>query len=346
MKISTVLLALLLSTTLLGQGHKSFEFEGPAILIHGGAGWILPENMGEEREALVEASLTSIVERGYELLDSGAHGMDVVVNILSLLENDSLFNAGKGAVVNSKGTAELDASVMDGQTLKAGAVAGVTTVKNPSILARRVMDSTSHVLLIADGAEEFATEQGVQRVENSYFLTARRNAQYARWKAQQKMGTVGVVVLDSAGNVYAGTSTGGMMYKKYGRVGDVPVIGAGTYADANGAAVSCTGHGEYFIRNSVAFQINARIMFGGCTLAGAMHAVLFEVLNQDAGSGGAIAIDKDGHATWSFNSPGMFRAACGVLKGEDEPQTTVGMYKEPTDAYNEASGCSTPQTQN
>lgn len=264
------------------------------------------------------------------MLSAQANGLDVVVHCLTMLENDPRFNAGLGAVFNDQGEVELDASVMDGSTKMAGAVAGLKHIKNPAKLARAVMEETEHVLLIGEGAEAFATSKNHQFVDNQYFLIPKRAAQYKRWKEMKKNGTVGVVVLDAKGNVYAGTSTGGMMGKKYGRVGDVPIIGAGTYADNNGAAVSCTGHGEYYIRNNVAFQVNARMQYQGLSLEESAHEVIFGVLNAEAGNGGLIAIDAKGNATWTFNSSGMFRGAAGVVDGGSVPEYFTEIFGDPS----------------
>ena len=304
-----------------------FEFDGPAIVIHGGAGVITRENMSPEMEALVRSSLERVLDSGYAALERGEDRMDVVVRVLGMLESDSLFNAGIGAVVTSEGIAELDASVMDGETKHAGAVAGLRYILHPAALAREVMMHSDHVFLIGNGAEAFAVERGMNLVDNDTFLTHRRHAQYARWAEQHKRGTVGVVLRDREGHLAAGTSTGGMMGKQWGRVGDVPVLGAGTYADDQGSAISCTGHGEYFIREAVAYQVNARMQFGDQTLADAAHDVLFNVLNANTGQGGLIGINAQGQAVLQFNSPGMYRGAKGQLKGNSkEIHRFVGIY--------------------
>ena len=315
-------------SSLLAQGQRNFQFEGPAILIHGGAGTIKREYLSEQKAAEYHEALDVVLSIGYDALANGDNGMDVVVACLTALENDPHFNAGKGAVFNDQRVVELDASVMNGSNLKAGAVAGLQHVKNPAQLARLVMDSTAHVLLMSEGAEEFAKTQNVELVDNTYFLTPRRKEQYERWEANKKNGTVGVVVLDAEGNVYAGTSTGGMMGKKYGRVGDVPIIGAGTYADNEGAAVSCTGHGEYYIRNSVAFQINARMKWGGKLLDEAAYITIFDVLNAQEGNGGMIGITADGRATWTFNSAGMYRGAKGVESHTGKLMSATAIFEE------------------
>jgi beta-aspartyl-peptidase (threonine type) len=210
----------------------------------------------------VRTSLERVLDSGYAALARGESRMDVVVRVLGMLESDSLFNAGIGAVVTAEGQAELDASVMDGETKHAGAVAGLQHILHPAALAREVMMHSDHVFLVGAGAEAFAQERGMGLVPNDTFLTHRRHAQYAAWAEQHKRGTVGVVVRDAQGHLAAGTSTGGMMGKRWGRVGDVPVLGAGTYADDAGAAISCTGHGEYFIREAVAYQVNAQMIWG------------------------------------------------------------------------------------
>ena len=313
-----------------GQNHEQFQFDGAAILIHGGAGGIERKYYTDEQVASYDSSLRVVLNVGYKLLEEGCNGMDVVVHCLTLLEDNPLFNAGKGAVVTAEGTIELDASVMNGATKKAGAVAGLKQIKNPAKLARDVMEYTTHVLLIGDGAESFAQTREHEFVENSYFLTAKRKVQYQRWKEMKKNGTVGVVLKDANGDLYAGTSTGGMMGKQYGRVGDVPLIGAGTYADNRGAAVSCTGHGEYFIRENVAFQVNARMQFEGLTLEESASRVIFGVLNEDAGNGGLIAIDAKGNATWTFNSKGMFRGAKGKMKTSEKVMLHTDIFGDPT----------------
>ena len=313
-----------------GQNHQVFSFDGPVILIHGGAGGIERKYYIDEQIAEYDSALQAVLKVGYGMLEEQAHGMDVVVQCLTMLENDPHFNAGRGAVFNDQGEVELDASVMDGSTKLAGAVAGVRHIKNPAKLARDVMEKTPHVLLIGDGAEEFAQTQNHAFVENDYFLTPKRKEQYERWQQMKKNGTVGVVVLDGQGNLYAGTSTGGMMGKKFGRVGDVPIIGAGTYADNRGAAVSCTGHGEYFIRNNVAFQVNARMQYQGMSLEQSTREVIFGVLNSEAGNGGLIALDARGNAVWTFNSSGMFRGAAGILEGRSTASYLVEIFGDPT----------------
>jgi len=250
--------------------------------------------------------------------------MDAVIAAVQLLEECPLFNAGKGAVFNADGKNELDASVMDGKTLKAGAVAGVMTIKSPVAAARRVMDSSAHVMMAGRGAEEFARVQGLEIVDPAYFYTEESWKEYLKVKAkienQGRKGTVGAVALDEQGNLAAATSTGGMSYKKYGRIGDSPVIGAGTYANNESCAVSCTGHGEFFIRNSVAFDVSARMLYLGETVEQASGFIINEKLRSQGATGGLIALDKDGNIAMPFNTSGMFR---GYVKKGEKPQVYV-----------------------
>ena len=284
-----------------------------ALAIHGGAG-VIPKSTDEtERAGHVEA-LTRALALGRDLLRDGEDSLDVVEQVVRLLEDDPRFNAGKGAVFTHDGDHELDASIMDGRSLACGAVTGVRTVKNPISLARRVMEETPHVFLSGDGAEEFASVMGVERVEQSYFFTEYRRrkldealAKEGAGSEQKGGGTVGAVALDVHGNLAAATSTGGTTDKRWGRVGDSPVIGAGTYADNRTCAVSCTGTGEEFIRHSVAHAISARMEHGGLTLQDAAEQVVFQVLQP--GDGGIIAVGRDGSIAMVFNSQGMYRGA-------------------------------------
>ncbi len=289
-----------------------------AIVIHGGAG-STPAKLDETNKARYEKSLAAALQHGRDMLTKGATALDVVERVVCILEDDGLFNAGKGSVFNSAGQHELDASIMDGRDLSCGGVAGVTTVKNPVSLARMVMTETRHVLLAADGAERFADEMSVNRVQPEYFDTKR---QYDRWQSvrgaadaaaaeaadeESKMGTVGCVALDVHGNLAAATSTGGITNKRFGRVGDSPIIGAGTYANNETCAVSCTGTGEHFIRNAVAFDVSARMAYKGETVAEAVRQIVHEKLK--AGYGGIIAVSRTGEIALDFNTPGMFRGA-------------------------------------
>ena len=304
-----------------------------AIALHGGAGTIERGAMSEELEATYRAFLDDAITRGYEQLLEGRSGLDVVVNVIQLMEDSPLFNAGRGAVYTWEGTHELDASIMHGEHLDAGAVAGVSTVKSPIALARAVMEDSPHVMLASRGAEVFASEQGFDLVSPEYFATERRREALEAYKANEqaglkpeadhKFGTVGVVVLDQAGNLVAGTSTGGMTGKRWGRIGDSPVIGAGTYADNRSCAVSATGHGEYFIRHTVARDICARMQFGGMTLEEASSAVIMEELVAANGEGGIVAVDPAGEVALVFNTPGMYRASIDAMG-----RKVVGIYGE------------------
>jgi len=276
-----------------------------AIAIHGGAGAISEDAPAEIRNAYLE-SLRSALTIGSGILQSGGSGLDAVEQVIRYLEDDPLFNAGHGAVFNSKGNHELDASIMDGSDLSCGAVAGVRTVRHPITLARKVMTDTRHVLFAGEGAETFASQSGVELVENSFFSTDRRRQQWIK-KTQQKKGTVGVAVLDRHGHLAAGTSTGGMTDKRWGRVGDSPIVGAGTYADDRACAVSCTGTGEEYIRHAVAHSVAARMMLAGQDLQAACDAMIHQVLQPD--DGGLIAVDASGNIAFSYSTQGMYRAA-------------------------------------
>ena len=301
-----------------------------AIVIHGGAGGS-PKNMTNNSKELYEKHLQEALQIGTDLLKSGTPALDVAQKVVNYLEDCPLFNAGKGAVMNIDGIHELDAAIMDGSNLKAGAVAGVRDVKNPINAARLVMDSTSHVLLIGEGASKFASEMGLEIVDNSYFSTKSRTDQLKDIKTgnlqSDPRGTVGCVVLDVKGNLAAATSTGGMSGKKWGRVGDVPIIGAGTYANNAAVAVSGTGHGELWIRRVVAFDISALMEYKSLSLKEAAEEVIFKKIDPMGGSGGGIiAVDKDGNIAMTFNTGLMHRAwatsngdaGVGVLKGEEK----------------------------
>ena len=304
-----------------------------AIALHGGAGTIERGAMSEELEATYRAFLDDAIIRGYEQLREGRAGLDVVVNVIQLMEDSPLFNAGRGAVYTWEGAHELDASIMHGENLDAGAVAGVSTVKSPIALARAVMEDSPHVMLASRGAEAFALERGFDLVSAEYFATERRREALEAYKANEqaglkpeadhKFGTVGVVVLDQAGNLIAGTSTGGMTGKRWGRIGDSPVIGAGTYADNRSCAVSATGHGEYFIRHTVARDICARMQFGGATLEKAASTVVMEELIKADGEGGIVAVDTAGRVALVFNTSGMYRASIDATG-----RKVVGIYGE------------------
>lgn len=288
-----------------------------AIAIHGGAGTLPRAEMTPDQEAAYRAGLAAALDAGYAVLEDGGTSLDAVTVAVRILEDDPLFNAGRGAVLTHEGTVELDASIMDGRTLAAGAIAGVAHIRNPVELARAVMEHSPHVMLIGAGAEEFAHTRNIAFVANDYFKTETRKAQLRRVlvgdtrpaNELSALGTVGAVARDPAGNLAAATSTGGMTGKRYGRVGDSPIIGAGTYADNGSCAVSATGHGEYFIRTAVAHDICARVAYGGATLQQAADAVVMDRLARMGGEGGIIAVDASGRVVMSFNSEGMFRGA-------------------------------------
>jgi beta-aspartyl-peptidase (threonine type) len=305
-----------------------------AIVVHGGAGVIERKTMDAKTEAAYRASMTEALHRGTAVLEKGGSSLDAVEAAIRFLEDDPLFNAGKGAVFAANGENELDAAIMDGATLKAGAVAGVTRTKNPISLARAVMERSPHVMLIGKGADDFAAANGQVMVDPGYFFTERRwdslvkqlkkegkpipprpaNAPMPTPVSQieppdaHKWGTVGVVALDRAGNIAAGTSTGGLQAKQFGRVGDSPIIGAGTYASNASCAVSATGTGEYFIRLTVAREICALVQYKRMPLQAAADDVIHHQLESIHGDGGVIAITPDGQLAWSFNTPGMYRA--------------------------------------
>lgn len=284
------------------------------LVIHGGAGTIAPDRITPEQEAAVRAGLEQALAAGSDVLSRGGSALDAVQAAVQVLEDDPNFNAGRGAVFSWDGRNELDSAIMDGRTRMAGAVAGVTTVRHPIALARRVMENSPHVMLSGEGAEQFATEQGIERVDPSWFATPQRLRQLEELKARQanwfdidmKYGTVGAVALDMEGNVAAATSTGGLTGKRWGRIGDSPIIGAGTYADNRACAVSATGAGEYFIREGVAHEICARVRFRGETLQQAADIVLAETRDL-GGSGGVIVTGPTGEMAWGFTTVGMYR---------------------------------------
>jgi beta-aspartyl-peptidase (threonine type) len=272
--------------------------------------------MTAEREAAYRAGLETALDLGYEILERGGTSLDAVTEAVRILEDDPHFNAGRGAVLTHDGSAELDASIMDGQGPRAGAVAGVRHVMNPIELARLVMEKSPHVMLIGAGAEEFALEQGLVLVPNSYFRTQRREQELKRALQKERgdnslnsTGTVGAVALDCAGNLAAATSTGGMTNKRYGRVGDSPIIGAGTYANNESCAVSATGSGEFFIRAVLSHDIHALVYYKKLSVEAAVREVVHQKLKRLGGDGGVIAVDRDGRIAMEFNSEGMFRGA-------------------------------------
>jgi beta-aspartyl-peptidase (threonine type) len=304
-------------------------FGNYALVIHGGAGNITKANLPPEMAAQFEAKLSEVLTHGDSILKAGGSSLDAVESCVRMMEDCPLFNAGKGAVFNAEGKNELDAAIMDGKTGLAGAVAGVTTIRNPISAARAVMEKSNHVMLAGKGAETFAAEQGLEIVTPDYFFTEPRWDGYLKAKAyndsiesvDKKHGTVGCVAVDRYGNLAAATSTGGMTYKKYGRIGDSPVIGAGTYADNKTCAVSATGHGEFFIRNMVAYDIAAIMKYKGLSVTEAAEVVVMHKLKKQGGSGGIIAVDRNGNIAMPFNTTGMFR---GYVKAGGEKM--VGMF--------------------
>ncbi|MDR3141760.1 MAG: isoaspartyl peptidase/L-asparaginase [Tannerellaceae bacterium] len=300
-----------------------------AIVVHGGAGTIAGLEADTARAAAFHAALDSALMIGNDILSAGGEGEKAVVAVISYLEDNPLFNAGKGATVAAEGTFELDAAIMLGRDLSAGAVAGVKTVKHPIRAAYAVITSSPHVMLSGAGAERFAAGQGLEIVDNMYFATPRTMRWVEEFKAESgKNGTVGCVVRDRQGNLVAGTSTGGMLKKKWGRIGDTPVIGAGTYADNHSCAVSCTGHGEYFIRHAVAYNLCARYRHLRETVEEAADYIIHHELNAREGNGGLIAVDKDGHIAMPFNSDGMFRGFLYREKGARTVVKATGIGKE------------------
>ncbi len=308
------------------QSRKTESSEW-ALVIHGGAG----AAAGLKNPEVYETILLAAVEQGSEILERGGSSLDAITAVVQFLEDQPRFNAGRGAVFNHKGDCELDASIMDGATLNCGAVSGVTSVKNPILLARKVMTESRHVFLVGRGAEIFAREQGIPKVSNNYFKTEERRASWQRALNREAagqssvlplsgsddshFGTVGAVALDLSGNLAAATSTGGLTNKRYGRVGDSPIIGAGTYADNSSVAVSCTGQGELFIRHGVSKSLAALCQFADYSLEEAARKIVFDTLPPD--SGGLIAIDQAGNIAMTFNTPGMYRAcanSAGLLQ--------------------------------
>jgi L-asparaginase / beta-aspartyl-peptidase len=321
--------------------QKQNEF---AIIIHGGAGTILKENMSEENEIAYKTKLEEAIKVGHAILKNGGNSQDAVMKTIQVMEESPLFNAGKGAVFTHEATNELDASFMDGKTRNAGAVAGVKNVKSPIALAIKIMTDSDHVMLSGEGASNFAKEQGLAIVPPSYFYTEKRfeslqrvqNKEKAKSKQQDlkaafydadiknsKFGTVGCVALDKSGNIAAGTSTGGMTNKRWGRIGDAPIIGAGTYANNLTCGVSATGWGEYFIRGQVAYDISAQMEYQHKTLKEATTDVIQNKLTELGGTGGVVALDKEGNMSFEFNTAGMYRASM-----DDKGTLIVKIYKE------------------
>ncbi len=291
-----------------------------ALAIHGGAGTMSKTNITPEKEKSIKAALSKALSVGEEILKNGGTAMDAVEQTIIVLENSPHFNAGKGAVFTNAGTNELDASFMDGATQNAGAVGGVTIVKNPIKAARAVMEKSAHVLLTGEGANQFAREQNIETVDPSYFHTDRRWESLQKAKAREaqrgdlspidspfKYGTVGCAALDKNGNLAAGTSTGGMTNKRYNRIGDSPIVGAGVYANNNTCAISSTGHGEFFIRFAVAYDISALMEYKEMPFQEAANYVINDKLKAEGGTGGVIGVDKYGNVAMPFNTSGMYR---------------------------------------
>lgn len=319
-------LAIMVAGLMMASGAQAAD--GWSLVIHGGAGVLERAKMTPERDRDTRAALTRALEAGGAVLSKGGSAVEAVEAAVRVLEDDPHFNAGKGAVFTAEGRNELDAAIMNGATRAAGAVAGVTRTKNPISLARAVMEKSPHVMLAGAGADAFSKEQGLEQVDPSYFRTEERWEQLqklrsqgaATFDAEVKYGTVGAVARDTRGHVAAATSTGGLTGKRWGRIGDSPVIGAGTYADDRACAVSATGSGEYYIRVGVAHEICARMRLKGESAQAAADAVQAEVKAM-GGSGGVIVVDAHGTPVWSYNTPGMYR---GKLSAGGKP--AVGIY--------------------
>jgi len=328
-----VILLIFLGVTVSTAQSSGGKYGPVTLVIHGGAGTINRANLTAEMEKAYVRILHKALDEGFNVLEKGGSSIDAVVHTIRILEDSPLFNAGKGAVFTHDGKNELDASIMDGKTLEAGAVAAVTTIKNPIEAALAVMTRSPHVFLSGKGAEQFAKEQGLEIVKPSYFYTESRYKSLQRVLEQEdgdssnktysenhRYGTVGVLALDSEGNLAAGTSTGGMTNKRFGRIGDSPIIGAGTYADNQSCAVSSTGHGEYFIRKVVAYDIASRIKYAGMSVQEACEKVIYEELPAMGGTGGVIALDRQGNYCMAFNTEGMYR---GVRQVGREPEVLI-----------------------
>ena len=279
-----------------------------AIVIHGGAGIILKENISKSKEDSIINKLDEAISKGWELLKKDESSEIAVIETIKILEDSPLFNAGKGSVFNSEGKVENDASIMRGNDLNAGASSGTSNVKNPITLAANIMNHSEHIFLSGKGAENFAKNRNLEIVNNEYFHTKFRYNQLLNKKGEDKYGTVGCVAIDVNGNIVAGTSTGGMTNKKWGRIGDSPIIGAGTYANNNTCGISSTGSGEYFIRTVAAYQVSSLLENHNYDLKKAMNKVIHEKIGAIGGDGGMIGIDKNSDISMEFNTPGMYRA--------------------------------------
>lgn len=330
-RLLAIVLLLMAAPTSRSQSATNF-----VLVIHGGAGVLPKEDLTPEKEKAARATLNAALLAGHSLLARGGKSVDAVIAAIKILEDSPIFNAGKGSVLNAEGTVSMDASIMDGATSKAGACADVKHVKNPIQLARLVMEQTPHVLLAGDGAELLAKEHGLKMMPADYFITEHRKLQLQRVQQLEKarkggekkaqapslesIGTVGAVALDQHGNLAAGTSTGGMVNKRFGRIGDSPVIGAGTYAHNLTCAVSGTGHGEFFLRSVVCYDIAARMEYQGVALTNAAEEVVMRKLKDAGGRGGVIAVDAKGNVAMPFNTEGMYR---GVIRANGKPWTAI-----------------------
>ncbi|MEP6615253.1 MAG: isoaspartyl peptidase/L-asparaginase [Ginsengibacter sp.] len=327
-KITSGLCALFMITIAFSQPKVQLN-DKLVLVIHGGAGTILKSQMTPGKEAAYTIALQQALQTGYDTLKKGGSALDAVEQAVKFMEDSPLFNAGKGAVFTSEGKNELDAAIMNGEDLKAGSVAGVTTIKNPVTAARAVMEKSNHVMMVSKGAEDFAGKTGLEIVDPSYFFTERAWQNLIKAKQEdsvkrneskkspgafiqpgnpdRKYGTVGAVALDRYGNLAAATSTGGISNKKYGRVGDSPIIGAGTYANNSTCAISCTGSGEYFIRLVMAKTVSDLVEFKKYSIVKAANEMIMKILPGIGGDGGLIALDKKGNIAMPFNTPGMYR---------------------------------------
>jgi L-asparaginase / beta-aspartyl-peptidase len=334
----TISLMFMINPPSFSQDNETFY----ALAIHGGAGTILRQHMSPDMDKAYRKILGQALDIGQKILQEGGSSVEAVTAVIVLLEDSPLFNAGRGSVFTSEGRIEMDASIMDGKTLNAGAVAGVTVIRNPVLAARAVMENSPHVFLAREGAEKFARQQGLKIMKPEWFHTSRRKDALQRAKEMEssekglnwmdkvrdeniKHGTVGAVAVDVHGNLAAATSTGGMTNKKYGRIGDSPVIGAGTYANNATAAISYTGHGEYFIRLAIAHDISALISYRNMTVEEAGKEVILQKLTKFGGTGGAIIMDKNGNIAMPFNTEGMYR---GYIRSEGTKK--VHIYKDET----------------
>ncbi len=310
------------SFTVLAQPYE------PVLLIHGGAGTLKKESFTAELEKQYKEKLSEALNAGYKILENRGSSLEAVVEAIKVLEDSPLFNAGKGAVITNKGTIEMDASIMEGNELNAGAVSGIKHIKNPITAALLVMQKSPHVMMAGNGAENFARSFNLEIVDTSYFFTERRLEQIRQIKlneqgklpTDQKFGTVGAVALDFEGNLASGTSTGGMSNKKFGRIGDSPIIGAETYANNQSCAVSATGHGEFFIRYVAAYDISAKMLYQNKSVQEASHEVIHEKLAAAGGFGGVIVLDREGNHAFTFSTEGMYR---GKISKSGQPEVFI-----------------------